>query len=150
MPLLVVLDLPAEEANVEETAAETETEAEGQQVSHATDVAVEPEAEALEPYRLCKIDASTEYGKKVAKAFNVSSYPYTAIIDKTGSVIIFAKSGTMSDTQWSTTLADYKSGDRTETMVMTSRANTSNVTFQRSSDYTPSNYCPSCQRNRGY
>lgn len=142
-PLLVVLDYPAKVA-AEETAASI------QQVSLANKEAAEPDAELLKPYRLCHIDVSSDYGKRVAEAFHASSFPYTAIIDKTGSVIIYAKSGTLSEKEWSTTLTSYKTGDRTETMVMTSRANTSNVIFSKPSQVPASSYCPSCQRNRGY
>ena len=94
--------------------------------------------ELLRPYQLCHVDVDTNYGQKVAKAFGVSEFPHTAIIDKTGSVIIYAKSGELSASEWETTLADHKKGERTTTSLVSK--------FEASSgDAKP--YCASCQRN---
>ena len=67
-PLLVVLDKP----NSEEARIEPALLGDGKQAE-------------LRPYRLCHVDVTTEYGQKVAKAFNAKSFPHVAIIDKTGS-----------------------------------------------------------------
>jgi hypothetical protein len=150
-PLLVVLDYAQSPAQASE-------EANVQQVSRTSHTEAVPEAELLSPYRLCKVDVSTDYGKRVAQAFGASSFPYTAIIDKTGSVIIYSNNGTLDAESWKATLTTYKSGDRTESLVMTSHANTSNVVFRKSfqsqaEPYCEScqrGYCPTCQQQQGY
>jgi len=65
---------------------------------------------ATQGYVLCHIDGGSDYGKRVATAFNATSLPHTAIIDKTGSTILYTKQGSMSNTQWSATLATYRAG----------------------------------------
>ena len=67
-PLLVVLEDP----KAEKTDDNTE----------------QADAELLHSYQLCRIDASTEYGKRVAKVFKATTFPFRAIIDKTGSIIL--------------------------------------------------------------
>ncbi|MCA9266942.1 MAG: thioredoxin family protein [Planctomycetales bacterium] len=64
----------------------------------------------LENYELCQIDVSTENGKRVAEAFRAKSFPYTVITDKTAKRVIYRKAGAFSDSQWITTLADYRKG----------------------------------------
>jgi hypothetical protein len=133
-PLLVVLDQPKEPQNPVKPVAFTE------------EAAISREAELLAPYHLCHVDVSTEYGKQVAKAFGATSFPYTAIIDRTGSVIIFAKTGKIEVKEWEDTLLSYREGDRSETLVLTSNERTSTVILRKSSDLTLDPSCPSCQR----
>jgi len=129
-PLLVVLDLPGNS----KTAVETK------QV--AKDAA---QKKLLSAYQLCHVDVSTKYGKKVAKAFGASSFPYTAIIDKSASVVICRKVGQLSNDQWQKTLAKYKTGQRNTKVART--------TFYRGSQTNGSAYppvaipadCPSCR-----
>ena len=66
----------------------------------------------LANYTLCRVEASTPYGRSVAKAFKVDRYPFTAIIDKRGSHILYKKIGVFSETDWVNTLVEYKSGER--------------------------------------
>lgn len=68
------------------------------------------EATLLKNYKLCRIDVTTPYGQKMAKAFAATSFPFTSIIDRTGKVQIFRKAGQFSHEEWEATLVDYKSG----------------------------------------
>ena len=141
-PLLVVLDYPSDAASSDAQAANTH------QVAYRGQEDAEPAADQLKPYHLCRIDVSTEYGKKVAEVFGVTSFPYTAIIDKSGSVIIYAKNGTLTADQWQNTLLTHKAGERPEALVMSRQERTSTVRFQKSYEQPmiDSSYCPSCQR----
>ena len=128
-PLLVVLDNP----NSEEARIEPALLGDGKQT------------ELLRPYRLCHVDVTTEYGQKVAKAFNVKSFPHVAIIDKTGSSVIFSKTGKIEATEWEKALTLHRNGVRVVRTV-------SQVTYKPA--LSPVNYggpvsgsyCPSCQR----
>jgi hypothetical protein len=66
----------------------------------------------LSPYVLCHIDVTTDYGKLVAKAFRATQFPHTAIIDRTGSVILHRKRGAFTPAEWATTLAKFRTGER--------------------------------------
>src|SRR5688572_28686639 len=72
-PLLVVLDRP----NSENARVEPKLLSEGSVESESAD--------QLKKYQLCHVDVTSDYGKKVAKAFRATSFPHVAIIDKTGS-----------------------------------------------------------------
>jgi hypothetical protein len=109
-PLLVVLDKPnSKEARLEPALL-------------SEDKATSENSKLLKPYRLCHVDVTTEYGQKVAKAFNAKEFPHVAIIDKTGSMVIFKKTGQMDSAEWEKILNANKAGDRP--------------------------YCPNCQRNK--
>ena len=118
-PLLVVLEDP----KAEKTDDNTE----------------QADAELLHSYQLCRIDASTEYGKRVAKVFKATTFPFRAIIDKTGSIILYKKGGELNEKEWETTLVRYKKGDRKGLLARTS--------FFRGGDASISSpsYCPTCQ-----
>jgi len=73
---------------------------------------------------LCHVDVTTDYGQKVAKAFNAKEFPHVAIIDKTGSMVIYKKTGQIDSAEWQKILTSHKTGER------------------------PSSYCPNCQRNK--
>ena len=121
-PLLVVLDKPNSDDARLEPALLSEDNASGDT------------SKLLSPYRLCHIDVSTDYGKKVAKAFHAKSFPHVAIIDKTGSVVIFKKSGQIKQDEWKEILANHKSGERPH------------LTMKPVSSSKP--YCPNCQRQQ--
>jgi hypothetical protein len=132
-PLLVVLDNPnSEEARIEPALLGDATPA-GKQ------------AELLRPYRLCHVDVSTEYGQKVAKAFQAKSFPHVAIIDKTGSSVIFSKTGKIEAAEWEKALTVHRNGERPVRTV-------SHVTYKPASSpviyggSVSGSYCPSCQR----
>jgi hypothetical protein len=126
-PLLIVLDNPSDP---QAAAEEDQLAAEGEQV------------ELLGAYECCHVDVTTEYGKKVADAFKAEEFPFAAIIDKTGSVVLHKTAGKVSDEKWQATLAAYKTGERKAKALQTSyfRGGVS------SSVQSPS-YCPSCQRS---
>ena len=95
-PLLVVLDIPG--------GVET-------RFTHARlDIDDDTETALLDLYELCRVDVSTEYGKKVAKAFGVTSFPHTVITDRAIKNIIFRKSGGFTDQEWVSTLLSYQNG----------------------------------------
>jgi hypothetical protein len=111
-PLLVVLDKPnSKEARIS-PALLSEDKASGDT------------SKLLQPYRLCHVDVTTDYGQKVAKAFNAKEFPHVAIIDKTGSMVIYKKTGQIDSAEWQKILTSHKTGER------------------------PSSYCPNCQRNK--
>ena len=124
-PLLVVLDVPAD----------PESRIEPALLCHEQTQTETDHVELLRPYQLCHVDVTTDYGKKVARAFGAKAFPHTAIIDKTGSVIIYAKSGKLADNEWKTTLTSHKTGDRPTTSL---------ISFESTSEARP--YCASCQR----
>lgn len=132
-PLLVVLDVPSDP---ESAAASDQLEAKGEQ------------SELLGSYQRCHIDVSTEYGKKVAQVFAAKEFPFTAIIDKTGSVVLCKKLGKLSSEEWQETLAKYQEGESASTIVRTSFYRGDDVVFEQGAT-TPSiaspSYCPSCQ-----
>jgi len=126
-PLLVVLDKPSSDEARIEPALLSENDASGDN------------SKLLTPYRLCHVDVSTEYGQEVAKAFHAKDFPHVAIIDKTGSVVIFKKSGQIKQDEWSKILSSYKSGDREAVAHMT---------MKPVSDGAAKPFCPNCQRQQ--
>lgn len=123
-PLLVVLDNPSSDSARIEPALLSENNPEGDN------------SKLLQPYRLCHVDVTTDYGKKVAQAFHARSFPHVAIIDKTGSVVIFEKSGKIGQDQWKQILTSHRSGERPVIV---------------STEYTEvieKPYCPNCQRSQ--
>ena len=131
-PLLVVLDKPhSEDARLAPELLSEETGGEN-------------EVDLLRPYQLCRVDVTTNYGRKVAKAFHATSFPHVAIIDKTGSTVIFHKSGKIQPEEWERILTRHKSGDR-------SLAKSVSRTSYKPSGDTSSDVlhpsCPNCQRN---
>jgi len=137
-PLLVVLEVPSD----------PKTAVEGEQLKTDGE-----QAKLLASYQLCRVDASTEYGQKVAKAFKAKKFPFTAIIDKTGSIVLHKKQGQLTDAEWNKTLSDYKSGERTAYQYTSAyrgqlldSGNTFSYPAANSSIISPS-YCPSCQQN---
>lgn len=101
-PLLIVLDVPSDSA----TATEDEV-TDGKPLE-----TIDEQSELLSAYQRCRIDVSTEYGKKVARLFGAKKFPFTAIIDKTGSVVLCKKTGQLTEEQWHATLATYQKGER--------------------------------------
>jgi hypothetical protein len=135
-PLLVVIDKPggAESRVAPELLAPSESS---------------KETELLKSYELCHVDASTEYGQKVAEAFKAKVFPYVAVIDKTGSVILYSKAGKTGSDEWSRMLATHKSGDRSTAVsrVTYKPVSGSSVMFQQPGSYIMStSNCPNCQR----
>ncbi len=112
-PLLVVLDKPnSKEARIEPALLSEEKAGDSSKL--------------LRPYRLCHVDVTTDYGQKVAEAFHAKNFPHVAIIDKTGSMVIFHKSGKIQPAEWQQILTSHKSGERPASHP----------------------YCPNCQRSQ--
>ena len=132
-PLLVVLDEPkSADASVEPALL-----GEGE--------AITPDAELLHRYHLCHVDASTPYGKKVAAVFAVKRLPHVAIIDKSGSVIIYSKSGRIANGEWRTALRSHQDGIRPLRHIsykLSGEASDSSAPPV----YTNGSDCPNCQR----
>lgn len=141
-PLLVVLDVPGDEAKRLDPSL----------------LSAESGAFPLDSYALCHIDATTEYGKKVAAGFKVTEFPHVAIIDKSGSVILQRVSGDVTVAEWTKALKSHADGLRASAKrvtvakpVVSSPAvvtpSTGAVSYPSYSS--PQPYCPSCQlRNR--
>lgn len=127
-PLLVVLDIPS---NPQASLDNGLLAVDGDQ------------AKLLEAYELCHVDVSTEYGKRVAKAFGATQFPQTTIIDRTGAVVIFKKPGAMAPTEWSSTLAKFQAGERPVSQTAYYRGNSIMPTYPTMSNRA---YCPACQR----
>jgi hypothetical protein len=66
----------------------------------------------LKKYTLCHVDATTPYGKAVAKAFRTSAFPTTVIIDKTGKVQLATKTGPLNAVTLTSLLAKHQDGQR--------------------------------------
>jgi len=129
-PLLVVLEDPADpKSSIEPKLLASEGE----------------QGQLLKPYRLCRVDVSTEYGKKVAEAFGAKQFPHTTIIDKTGKVVLFKKPGQIDDQQWQTTLEKFEKGERTR-VSQTSYFRGNTILGSQSQSYSNPSFCPSCQR----
>jgi hypothetical protein len=126
-PLLVVLDNPADPAAAFDAKL---LAAEGDQ------------AQVLKSYRLCRVDVSTEYGQKVAQAFNATQFPHTAIIDKTGSSVLFKKPGQIGADEFQSTLVKFQKGVAPQPQTVYFRGNT--VLGAQTSPAISN--CPSCQR----
>ena len=108
-PLLVVFHGP------EDAFQQVEFQSEGADPNAAkTKAAVAVNSVLLSKYTLCKIDVSTAYGRRVAGAFQVHSFPYTAITDQSAKRIVYRREGKFSDEAWVNTLVAYQH-DETET-----------------------------------
>ena len=132
-PLLVVLDKPNSDDARLEPQLLGEKSASGKQ------------SELLQPYELCHVDVTTEYGQKVADAFRAKSFPHVAIIDKTGSKVLFRKTGKIDAAEWERTLTQYKNGVRTTSRPVSHMSYYPTESVIHSSPMSGS-YCPSCQR----
>jgi hypothetical protein len=101
-PLLIVIDLPGRSV----------TRGEAARVEPAGYAAGSEGSEALKDYVLCRIDASSKYGRSVVAAFQATTLPHTAIIDRRGASILYTKQGQFSSSEWTTTLTSYRHGVR--------------------------------------
>jgi hypothetical protein len=106
-----------------------------------------PDLELLRRYHLCHVDVTTEYGQKVAEAFRAQSFPFVAVIDKSGSVIIYSKAGKIDSNEWEQMLATYKSGDRSVAKTRVSYKPNGSIMFQNPANGSiMSGSCPNCQQ----
>lgn len=102
----------------------------------------------LKKYDLCRVDASTEYGQKVAEAFGAEQMPFVAFIDKQGSVVLHTQEGDLSKDAFRASLVKYQDGKTAQQHVVLKPATQSYpVEYQPASNYYQSpGYCPSCQK----
>ena len=133
-PLLVVLDEPGSAENRVEPALLGDGKA------------TERKFRLLRRYHRCHVDVSTPYGKKVAEAFKVRKFPHTAIIDKSGTAVIFAKSGKIEDGEWDATLEKYQDGNKPTPTRRVSYKISGETSDSTSQPLSNPRYCPSCQR----
>jgi hypothetical protein len=132
-PLLVVLDEPqAKEASIEPALL-------GEGATKVVD------RKLLKHYRLCHIDASTSYGRKVASVFKAKRLPHVAIIDKSGKVVLFKKTGKFTTAEWTNTLEKHQNGVKAKHVSYTLGGDEA---ASSTPAYSNKSYCPSCQRNR--
>jgi hypothetical protein len=133
-PLLIVLDVPNDpKSSMESKLGSEEKE----------------QLDLLNRYQRCHIDVTTEYGKRVAKAFGATKFPFTAIIDKTGSIILCKKLGQLSDAQWNEILATYQKGEKLQGGILHTSFFRGDGTLDTSGSISVSSSrsnCPSCQR----
>lgn len=64
--------------------------------------------ELLDNYELCRVDVTTEYGKKVADSYGAKQFPYSVITDISCRNIVFRGQGKFSLETWERTLDVYK------------------------------------------
>ena len=66
----------------------------------------------LSKYTLCRVDVSTTYGRRVASAFRIKTFPFTAITDRLAKKIVYRQEEEFSEESWVYTLAAYQHGER--------------------------------------
>jgi hypothetical protein len=111
------------------------------------------QVELLHHYRLCRMDVTTEYGKRVASAFGAKQFPFTAITDKSARYITFQTNGGMSAERWEQTLTSRKDGNLvTTTEPAEGRVEAFKIITESPSNgsYSVPSYCPNCVRNQYY
>ena len=131
-PLLMVIDNPSQE-------------------DERLDEELLRSAEPLGAYDLCRVDASTGYGKKVAQAFKTDEFPYVAVIDKSGSVILHSHCGPLTSNRWTGLLSRFSKGERPIRHVVAKAVSTATSVTNRSYDqymgqHSTRPYCAKCQR----
>ena len=129
-PLLVVLDEPKEDGSRVEPALLGEGQPKAE------------EAKLLKHYRRCHIDVSTKYGRRIANAFRAKRFPHVAIIDKTGKVILYKKSGQIDEQEWNNALKTHQDGKRVAARQASYQVNGNADSSANSSKSS----CPYCQR----
>lgn len=63
--------------------------------------------ELLGRFQLCRVNAETKIGRRIAHAFGAREFPYTSITDKATRVIKFRHAGQMSGDTWLSALATH-------------------------------------------
>ncbi|MCA9234724.1 MAG: hypothetical protein KDA44_04610 [Planctomycetales bacterium] len=141
-PLLIVIDAPQD----------------AKQSVSADLLTADATEKLLAKYDLCRVDATTPYGKKVADAFGAKTFPHVAIIDKAGAVVLHKQSGAAAADQLPTVLAKFQSGERVSSVAHTTyfrgdatasngvSMSSFNSGVQSQPTVTSPGYCPSCQR----
>ena len=100
-PLLVVIEKPAErEFRVEQVSAKVDS----------------TQAALLSSYKLCRVDATTPQGRKLAEKFDATALPYTAIVGS-GRWVVYERNGAFTDRDWINMLVSYRNGQKTRRAV---------------------------------
>ena len=115
-------------------------------------------AELLKNFRLCRMDVTTEYGKRVADAFGAKAFPFTAITDKSAKYVNVRLAGAVSNGLWSQTLEQWKQGevaraaatDGAIQRVEASKVITPWPAYSFPTNKSTNSYCPNCVRNQQY
>ncbi len=81
-------------------------------VQQVSTTASPAETELLKPYVTCRVDVTTEKGKKLATAFGATEFPFTAIIDRNGRFVVYSNTGHYTDAEWASMLAENKEAKR--------------------------------------
>lgn len=89
-PLVVVIEDPSTEQKLDEDSLSDDSR----------DILLK------EDFELVRVNATTEYGKRVARAFGAKKLPYIAVTDEMSNRIVFRKAGRMSKTDWTLALAE--------------------------------------------
>lgn len=96
-------------------------------------------------FALCRIDASTDYGRLVADAFQAEQFPFAAISTSDVRRIAFRKHGQMSEQEWKDVLARAGSEPQRHSVQRVDPSTDGWMTqpIQRSSR--PVGNCPNCR-----
>ena len=135
-PLLVVLDEP----QTKETRVEPTLMGEGN--------APAANKKLLKRFHLVHVDATTPYGQKLAGLFKAKRFPHVAIIDKSGSVILYKKSGQIDKTEWTNALESHQDGERVAAKHISYKLSGDSAQTTSTPATSSNGYCPSCQRRR--
>lgn len=73
----------------------------------------------LKPFEVCRIDATTPMGEKLAESFRATQFPYVAITDKAVRRIVYRKSGQFTDSAWAATLTSHADGGAAPIVIET-------------------------------
>lgn len=65
----------------------------------------------LSRYRLCRLDARSDVGQRIASGYNATQFPYALITDARCESIVFRGAGNFSQGSWRKTLANYAGPD---------------------------------------
>ena len=84
----------------------------GQPSQHIHIKSQNSDAKLLTAYVLCRIDASSEEGRELARQFAAPGFPSVVITDKRLDRVIYRRHGPLSTLDWSTMLVSYRSGER--------------------------------------
>ncbi len=93
---------------------------------YATDKPDATQAELLKHYELCRIDGTSEHGKKVVDAFQVESMPFMAVIDKSGTSVLCQYTGQLELEEWVEKLVAHKDGEIPAASVAAESVSTTN------------------------
>lgn len=133
-PLLVVLDKPGDDQDGVSPELLTPPGSEAEEV------------ELLQPYTLCHVDVTTDYGKRVAQAFHATNFPHVAIIDRSGRNVIFRMTGKIGASRWQEALSRHRDGRlRRQVAAQVNYQPTESIIYSEPV-VNGGSYCPNCQR----